>query len=321
MKLIRNAAVYRAAFPDGMTPDSLSEALSTKTFSEPSASSIIAGGFVPIRELGPLVQPFPGGFAVAFRIDQKKIPASAVNAKVTERARSVQQDTGRKPGSKMRKQIREDVISELAVQAIPTTTITQVYYHEATKTLVVPASSQRTCDTIMTALVQAVGSIKTSTVWFSGIKQGLTTRLTTWLDQQEAEVKDESAADPFEGFHATGKLTLKAPGGRSIAVSAATLYESAKALREAITVGCEVTQMRLCIESGETFTLTEKFQLRGLDFIETEGDEPPETDELAWEAAAAYQSATVASIISQLCQLLGFDLDPKEDEQGDGLAA
>ncbi|RZI93064.1 MAG: recombination-associated protein RdgC, partial [Variovorax sp.] len=66
---------------------------------------------------GPLVESVGGQWLLEFMIESKALPASVVRRKVEERCAQIEQTTGRKPGKKEKKDLKEDITHELLPMA------------------------------------------------------------------------------------------------------------------------------------------------------------------------------------------------------------
>ena len=164
-QLIKAASIYKAEVPSA---DALEVHLAENTFAEMSDLSVRSVGFVPPSE-GGLVTEFPGGLAFRVRIDEKIIPASAVQKEVSKRADSLQDLTGRKPGKKERAEIKDQVYFDFARTAFTRTTCVTCFYERDSGFLIVPTTSTRVSSIVTSALVGAVGSVKTETINVSSV--------------------------------------------------------------------------------------------------------------------------------------------------------
>lgn len=290
-KLIKAAIAYKATIPTDAVV--LHEHLLEKQFTECTETQLRSAGFVPPNDEGPrLVTFFPGGLAFRVRIDDKVIPAAALAAEVEKRVAAVKQSTGRKVGKKERAEIKEQTLADLCRRALVKTTASVTCFYEIeSRSLLVATASQSIADVCTTLLVQAVGSVKTETINVSDVKHGLTTRLKTWLDDEEG----------FGDFQPCDDVALQAEG-RKITVKMSSLQQAHKGLTEALTAGFAVTSIGFHYD-GMDFRVTGDFHLKGITFAESD---IPEDDESTWEADAAIQVKKVNGIINELAALLSY---------------
>lgn len=291
MNMIKSASIYKAEIP--VDVDTLTAHLSEKAFTELMQFETRKAGFVPVSDTTGLVAPFPGGFAFRVRIDEKVIPSSTVRAEVAKAVAMVEQQDERKPGRKERAEIKEAVLADIASRALVRTAASVTcFYHAASQYLIVPSTSAKITDTCTSLLVQAVGSVKTSTINVSDVKHGLTTRLTNWL-------RDEDSG-AFGEFYPCDEAVLESEK-RRLALRMTSLQMSHRALTEAIEMGFTVTSMGFTF-NGLDFRLTDKFKLRSLHTAPIEGEE-----ETTWESEAAAESERVKGVVDELVKLLSYE--------------
>lgn len=294
MNLIPNAIVYKAEVPPA---DLLYLHLEKVPFTECGTLQLRSVGFVPREEHGELVSEFPGGYAWTVRIDEKVIPGYAINAEVKKATAKHQADTGIKPGKAARADIKSAVMMDLAARAMVKTTLVTCFYQAEQQYLIVPAS-KKTADVVVTALVSAVGTVKTETLNVSNVKKGLTTRLKDWLDVQDDDV--------FGNFHPCGtvKLTTTGDEKRQLSVRTAWLGHAREALIEAMKHGFQVESLGFTSQDGTEFRLTDDFHFKGLAYLRPDDESEEES---IWAAEAGMQVAAVSDIITELCELMAYD--------------
>lgn len=294
MKLIPTAIVYKAEVPPA---DLLHLHLEKVPFVECTSLQLRSVGFVPREEHGELVNEFPGGYAWTVRIDEKIIPGFVINAETKKAIAKHEADTGKKPGKKERADIKSAVHLDLATRALVRTTQVTCFYNPEQQYLIVPAS-KKTADVVVSALVQAVGTVKTETLNVSNVKKGLTTRLKTWLAEDDE--------DAFGNFHpcSTAVLSIRDEGKRQITVRMTALGQARQALDEALKHGFQVESLGFMAQDGTEFRLTDDFHLKGLAY--TVPDDKSE-EESMWAAEAGLQVAAVSGILTELCEMMAYD--------------
>jgi recombination associated protein RdgC len=296
-QLIKAAIVYNAELP---AAEYLEQHLQENAFAELTSLQLRSVGFVAF-ESGLHTSLFPGGVAFKVRIDEKIIPASALEQEVERMALETLQMTGRKPGKKERKELKDAALLSLAARAFTRTAIVTCFYEYSTHYLIVPTTSKKLSDIITSALVHAVASMKTTTINVSGIKKGLTARMTKWLENDD---------EAFGEFIPSGNAAL-AVEKRRLTVKMGNLQAAKEGLQEVISKGFEVTSLGFNhIDTGVEFRLTDGFQFKGITFMH----DPAEGDDL-FAAEAAIEVAELSEVITELCDMMGYE--PPEDEVED----
>lgn len=292
MSLIRNAIVFKAELPEDI--EALKAHLAEKQFTDPMPSQPMSAGFVSLPDWdGEMAAEFHGGLAFAFRIDTKVIPSSAVQAELRKRIEQIEDLTGRKPGRKERRELKEEVTLDLCLKALVRTQVVTCYYHRSKRYLVIPTTSSNVSDRIVTALIHAVGSVKTETINVSNIKHGLTTRLKNWL------MEDDEA---FGDFVPGGEATLVSPEKRKLTVKNDGLDANKQGLLEVINRGHSVTSMAL--QHGVcSFKLTENFRLKSINVTD---DMDADDEDSTWEHFASYEVLNISKVIDALCEMFAY---------------
>jgi recombination associated protein RdgC len=298
--MIKNAFVYRADLPNELF--TLHNHLSEASYIAPMSNEVGSHGFVPpFGQSCTLVGKYHGGLVFSLRVDTKLMPASAINTEAKTRVATQLELTGRTRLSKIeRADIKDQVRSEFCAKAIITTAVVNVFYDLESRFLIVATASKRLADMATTALVRAVGSMKTETINVSNVKHGLTTRLKAWLPNPDApEFTGDLSA--FGEFSPTGEVTLADTERRKITIKSDTLTASEEALRVAINRGHSVTSISLGHGACTRFRLTSDFHLRGIDIPHEE--DPAGND---WEHEAAWEMTNIVPVMHDLCAMFAY---------------
>lgn len=294
-QLIKSATVYNAELPSAAQ---LLEHFAADVFAAPLALQAISVGFVPRDEdHGPLVESFPGGVAFTVRLDQKLLPSSAVKAELAKRVKLAEADTGRKVGKKKKSELKGLVTDELLAVALVRTTVVTCFHHTKTNFLIVPTTNRKVARSIVSLLVNSVGSVKTTTIHVSEVKEGLTTRLKAWLGGD---------SEAFSGLFPTSDVVLE-QDDRKVSVRMTDLTSAVGGLNEALNRGFTVKSLGLVFQAGTKLRLTNSFQLRCIEIAN-----PPEDDGDGdmFAAEASLEVEEVTDAITFLCEMFGY-----KDEQ------
>lgn len=133
----------------------LERRLQTATFEPTSPTQTLAVGFVPPRDdTSPLVENIGGHLIAAVMIERRNVPASAIQKHVDRQCEHIEQTTGRKPGKKERRQIKEDALLALLPQAFPKQVRVPLWFDRSRGLLAIGSTSQSVLDEAITALVR-----------------------------------------------------------------------------------------------------------------------------------------------------------------------
>lgn len=184
---ITSCIIFKAELPSA---EVLEEHLKELPFVDVLESHYFSNGFIPNRTTGELVTPIEGGFIIQFRIDEKILPSSAVAFEVNKRIAKLQEQDIEEYSVM---DIKHGVIAELLKIALTKTKVITALYHVQKGFLIVSTTNKSDSQALVGGLVKACGSVKTETIHIDDVKNGITTRLTHYID-------DRSPSDCF-GHH------------------------------------------------------------------------------------------------------------------------
>lgn len=299
---IRSASIYRAHILQD--EEAFRQALSDLRFGELSPSQSGGHGFVATD--GEFLRTFHGGYGFTVRFDEKVVPPSALRAELERLVKNVEDQTGRKPGRKERKGIKDEARLNLTLKALARTVHVNCYYHVEQKLLIVASTSQKLCDMTVSLLVNALETMKTSTIHVS-VRSNLTKRLQQWVDAT-------CEGDAFGDLQPTGRANLVSVEGRNLSVKSEDLVMNIAALKEALNVGYEVKNLSLR-HGGLEFLLTDKFKFGALHNTDLGDSESGEEREDYWAAGAYIEVTALVNAVNALCGMFGYG---EEAEAGEG---
>lgn len=307
--LLKSVISYKAVLP---VMDKAIEVFSGYRFKDSNSITPAILGFELLD--GELCQPFPSGkgYSFAVRIDSKIPPASAVNRKLDEVIERIKLDEGiNKIGRTRKKQIKEDIEQDIRFRMPATSKTIYCIYHVEQETLLISNASKGNADLITSLLVQALGSIKATTIYISGISDGLTNRLKWWLDGNNlAFGSDISVGDT---------CVLKGTNKEKISVSGEELRKY-NDLREGLAnfMTCESLSLSLaCDEEGIGFTLTKDFNIKGIQHQPAKEDFEDEDIVYEGRVECEVRTLTVLSIIDALTKIFDNDSNDKNGENNE----
>lgn len=314
MRLIRNAIIFKAELPPR---DELEQRLATRAFEPVLESMTFSQGFIPSALTNQLVSDFPGGYCFTLRLDEKVLPYEAVRSAI-DKAYQAYLESNPDVGEDAFMEISEKVRMDLISKALTTTRTTTAYYHEADQFLIVPVTSKPVADRLLGQVIQACESVRTTTINVSSVTSGLTGRLRRYL------VEGEDPEKAFAPFNLGECCKLKGEEGR-VSFDMSNLSHAEQGLREMLERNMEVESLEL-VNEGTSFTLTNNFRLRRIDFMgELTKEEQAEHDELdgvaLWQSEASAQVLQVCAIVRQLCEMFEYqpmlpEPEPAPEEPG-----
>lgn len=295
MKL-SNAIIYRSMFPVEATAETIEQAMQAAAFVPCSPSQESSQGWVPPREKnGALLEAVDGQWIAKLMIETKGVPASVLRKKLDERCEQIEATTGRKPGRKERKDMKEDVLQELLPMAFPKTSAIDVWIDTKRSVIVLNTSSQSKADAVATALVRSVEGIALS--MFNTL-QAPAALMTRWLLEGEGE----------GGFDLGRDLELQATDETRAKVKYTNHPLDVQEIKDHITQGRRPVKLAVTWEDRVSFTLTEGMSLRSMTFLEGTQDAVLAANDKAadnFDADVAISTGETAQLIAALVSVLG----------------
>ena len=294
--MFKNLTIYRIA--PGWNPalDVVDAALEAGSFAPCGATQEKSVGWVPPRGEAhdAFVESVGGQRLLKLMIQTKSVPGSLVREKADEAATEIEDTTGRKPGKKQMKELREDALLTLLPQAFPRTASVLVWIDQATGLLITDAVAQSKLDEVVTALVRTFDDLALRLVQ---TKVAPSTAMTTWLTQD--------ANDWPDGIHVERECELKSVDEEKSVVKFNRHDLPTDDIRKHITEGKLPTRLALSYDGRVSFVLTEAMQLKKIKFLDVpEAD----SDADAFDADVALSTGELQRLIPALIGALGGEI-------------
>lgn len=245
-------------YPFPASVDTLETALQQMPFVSTTASQNKAVGWVPPRgqEHGALAESVNGHWMLRFMVETRQVPASVVQRRVNEMAATIEANTGRKPGKKERRDLKEGAVAALLPHAFSRQQATWVWLDPSTRRLVLDTTSTAVSDDIVTALVKlldgfAVEPLDTAT--------SPTVAMAAWLTEQAAPA----------GFDIGKECELKAADESQACVRYTHHQLATEEVKAHIATGKQPTRLALDWDGRVSFVLTDSMQLKKLAFADS----------------------------------------------------
>lgn len=305
--MFKNLTIYRIGA--GWTPDidAMDATLAATAFTPCSATQDKSVGWVPPRgeEHGSLVESVAGQLIMKLMIETKAVPGAMVRKEADALAAQIERDTGRKPGKKQMKELREDALLALLPQAFPKQSAVLVWIDPAAGLLMTDASSQGKADEVITALVRAFDGLELRLLQTNTAPQSA---LTSWLGSQE--VADELYVD--NGFIIERACELRSGDEEKSVVKFDRHDLATEEVRKHITEGKLPRWAAMSWEDRVGFVLTEAMQLRKIAFMDGVFDDATKDPSFgasdAFDANVALATGELRRLIPALIDALGGEL-------------
>ncbi len=304
--MFKNLTVYKILNGWTQSLEAMESALDADRFVSCGATQEKSVGWTEPRgeAHGPLVESVAGQRILKLMIETKAVPSSTVREKAQEEADQIEANTGRKPGKKHMKELREDALLALLPQAFPRNTSVWVWIDLAHGWLVTDASSQGKSDEVVTALVKAFNDLSLTLLQTSITPQ---TAMTRWLS---AVTDDEVDGAAPGGFSIERECELKSGDEEKSVVKFNRHNLATDEVRKHIVEGKLPTRLAMSWEGRIGFVLTESMQLKKLAFLEGVFDDRADDGESGFDADVALTTGELQKLIPELIEALGGEIEP-----------
>jgi len=291
--VFKNLIVYRIA-PSWQTDLSrLEEALAAAPFAPCGATQEQSGGWLPPRghEHGALAEAIAGQWLMCWQTESRMLPAAVVAQRVEEKVQRIAQESGRTPGRKERRDLKDEARLDLLPQAFTQRRAILVWIDPRQRLLAVDTSNQTRADAVVTELVKAADGLALALL---DTRQSPQAAMSAWLLAQEAPA----------GFSIDNECELKSTAADKAVVRYARHPLDIAEVPEHIRAGKLPTRLAMTWQGRVSFVLTEGLQLRRVALLETEQQESQRGDD-DFDADVALTTGELGQMLPELVAALG----------------
>jgi recombination associated protein RdgC len=291
----KNLIVYRLPAGWGLSAAELEACLERHALQPCSPFEMLSRGWVAPAQSGRLVHTVNQQLLVALGVNQKLLPASIIRQEAAARAETLAQSQGFPVGRRQMRELKMRVTEELRARAFTRRRITRAWIDPAGGWCVVDAASPGKADEVIEALRDALDSFAVQVL---DTQRTPHTSMAAWLTHGEAPGR----------FSIDQDLELQS-ADKSKAMIRYTRHplEGAE-IRSHLSAGKYPTRLGLTWNDRIAFVLTEKLQIKRLEFLEM-AREVAEESEI--EAAEQFDidftvmCGELAKLLDDLVQSLG----------------
>ena len=278
----------------------IEEALAKSPFIECGATQQKSAGWVPPRgeAHGALVESIGGQWIARLMTETKSVPGDVLARKVKEKAARIEQETGRKPGRKESKELKDEALLDLLPMAFTKQASTWVWIDPAARLLVLDTASQGRADEVVSMLAEALPGLSVSLLNTQTSPQAA---MAHWLAMQE----------PPEGFSIDRECELKSADESKSVVRYGRHPLDIAEVQQHIQQGKLPTKLALTWDDRVSFVLTEGLQIKKLAFLDSVF-EGTKADEGGFDTDVAIATGELRKLIPDLIEALGGEAKPSE---------
>ncbi|MDQ7988716.1 MAG: recombination-associated protein RdgC [Candidatus Dactylopiibacterium sp.] len=293
----RNVQLYRLPEQWDMTIDRLSEQLERLVFQPCGSQDLSTQGWAPVVG-DALVHSVGGQWLIALAVESRLLPSSVVKQVCEDRAEEIEAQQGFKPGRKQMKELKEAVMQELLPRAFTRRGKKYAWIDAKNGWLAIDASSRSAAEPVIEALHKALDELPLKLLNTELSPAGA---MTGWLAGNEAPA----------GFTIDQDCELRALTDEASAVRYVRHSLEGDEIRDHIAAGKQVSKLALTFDDRLSFILTEKFEIKRLQPLDTlnakeEGD--AKTREEQFDADLALMAGELGKLFPALLDALGGEV-------------
>lgn len=250
-------------------------------------------GWVPPRgtEHGAMIESIGGHWIARFVVETKVLPSSVVDAAVGAKCKQIEEQTGRQPGRKERRDLKDEARLSLLPMAFTKRVGYWVWLDVKQGFLVIDASSPAKADEIITALVEQLPGFVPK-ILQTAVSPA--SAMTAWLEEQTAP----------GAFSLGDECELKAADDTKASVRYARHSLEIDEIRGHLQAGKRPTRLSMGWSERCQFVLTDTLQVKKLHFSDAVHEDKDKADD-HFDADVAITTGELSKLIPALIEALG----------------
>lgn len=270
------------------------EALQAVRFVPCGPTQPVSSGFVEPRgdKHGALIEAIGGHWILRLCTERRVLPGDVVKRELAEAVERIERETGRKPGKKERRDMKDEVVLNLLPKAFTKLQTLDLWIDPEAKLLVANAASVKKTDAVVTALVEA----------FAGFGVELVSTVTSPVAAMSGWLADGASVEPF----VLGRETeLKAASEDKASVRYARHSLDIDEIKQHIREGKLPVKLAMEWNDRVSFTLSEGLVVRKLSFLDVGEADAGGDDASGFDADVAILTGELSQMIPDLFAALG----------------
>jgi recombination associated protein RdgC len=257
----KNLVVYRLPADWTVSAVELEERLAQRSLQPCGSFDMQSRGWVHAGVTQRFVHTTHGQHLIALGVEQKLLPASIVRQVAADRAKDLEQQQGFPVGRRQMRELKERVTEELRARALTRRRVTRAWIDPQHGWLVVDAAGAARADELIETLRDTLGSLA---VQFIETQRSLPITMAAWLALGDAPLH----------FTIDQDLELQAADKSKAAIRYVRHPLDGKEIRAHLSAGMMVTRLGLTWNDRIAFVLTEKLQVKRVEFLFIDKDRP-----------------------------------------------
>lgn len=292
----KNLYVYRLVPDWSMSASELEERCAQRTLLPCGAFDMQSRGWTHVNALKRYVHTTHGHHLIALGVERKLLPASIIRQVALERAAELEQQQGFPVGRRQMREVKERVTEELRARALTRRTITRAWIDPENGWFVVDAAGAARAEELVETLRDTLGSLP---VQLLDVERSPQMSMASWLMLGDAPLR----------FTIDQDLELQSIDKTKATIRYARHPLDGKEIRAHLQAGMYATRLGLTWNDRISFILTEKLQIKRLEFLdiskEKSGGDAEITAEEQFELDFTLMAGELTKMLLDLAEALG----------------
>lgn len=299
--MFKNLFFYRFSFPSFDQIDLLNTSMESNRFVVCSGSMEKSAGWISPRNEpeSSLFEFVAGHLIMKFMIEVKVVPSMVVKRKLDEQVRHIELTTGRKPGKKEIRDLRDDLRLGLIPLAFTKLSSVWVWFDIRNQLLIIDASNQMQVDEVITCLSKSFNSLVTKQI---NTKISPSAAMSAWLSSHEAPMN----------LSIDRECELKSSDESKAVVRYTRHPLDIEEVIKHISSGKIPTRVAMLWNSRVSFVLTESLQLKKIKFedvvFEDASSGSDDVKDASFDADVAIATGELTQMLPELIEALGGEI-------------
>lgn len=248
-------------------------------------------GWVPPRgeNNGAILEAVGGHWIAKFFVETKAVPPKVLERKVEEKVAVIEQLTGRKPGKKEKRELKDEAKQDLLPMAFAKQSSNFVWIDPSTGLLAINTSSQSRADQITSELVSLLPSFSLTLI---NVENAPSAVMAQWLIEQE----------PPYGFSIDRACELKSQDESKAVVRYSRHSLDIEEIKGHIQSGKSPTLLAMTWEDRVSFIITKDLQIKKIEFLDVV---PLNDAESSFDSDVAIGTGELSVMIPVILECLG----------------
>lgn len=255
----KNLVVYRLPAEWSVAPAELEQKLAQRSLQPCGSFDMLSRGWVHASPAERFVHTTHGQHLIALGVDQKLLPASIVRQVAADRAKVIEEQQGFPVGRRQMRELKERVLEELRARALTRRRVTRAWIDPAHGWLVVDAAGAPRADELIETLRDTLGSLAVQLI---ETERSPSAAMSAWLALGAAPLR----------FVIDQDLELQAADQTKATIRYTRFPLEAREIRQHLTAGFHATRLGLTWNDRISFVLTEKLQIKRVEFLAIDKD-------------------------------------------------